>query len=145
MLKKFFAMSLLVGALMAPVVAAGVATQPVSAATSCDKKGSFLTFKPWYYGLTKGDCSIKNPSEVGLSKFVWTIVLNIVEDIMQLAGYIAVGFIIYGGFLYLTSAGIPDRATAGRKTVLNSVIGLIIAMSAVALVNLVARTALGLN
>ena len=28
---------------------------------ACSDKGKILTLKPWYYGLTKDDCSIKDP------------------------------------------------------------------------------------
>lgn len=122
--------------------------QPAMAATDCDKKGMILTLKPWYYGLTEGsDCKIKSFGSTSdeQSHFIWTIGINIVEDLLQLTGYVAVGFIIYGGFVFMTSSGSPERAAAGRKVLINSIIGLVIAMSAVLLVNLVARTALGIQ
>lgn len=122
--------------------------QPAMAATDCDKKGMILTLKPWYYGLTEGsDCKIKSFGSTSdeHSHFIWTIGINIVDDLLQLTGYVAVGFIIYGGFVFMTSSGSPERAAAGRKVLINSIIGLVIAMSAVLLVNLVARTALGIQ
>lgn len=121
--------------------------QPAMAATDCDKKGMILTLKPWYYGLTEGEgdnCKIKSFGPT-LKKDIWTIGINIVDDLLQLTGYVAVGFIIYGGFVFMTSSGSPERAAAGRKVLINSIIGLVIAMSAVLLVNLVARTALGIQ
>ncbi len=67
----------------------------------CDKKGRILTLKPWYDGLTKDDCSIKDPGSDADSQanFIWKIVLNIVDDLLQLIGYTTVGYIMYGGFL----------------------------------------------
>lgn len=108
--------------------------------------GNILTLKPWYSGLEMtSNCSPKSPvGEAAQKKFVWTIALNIVEDILQITGYIAVGFVIYGGFLFMTSGGSPERAAAGRKTITNALIGVVIALSAVLLVNLVARNALGI-
>ncbi len=134
--------------------AAGVvalAPQSVMAETTCDKNGMFLTLKPWYYGVTNDDCSIQAPTIVtsGLggekNAFFWAIGLNIVEDLLQIVAYATVGFMMYGGFLFLTSAGAPEKATAGRKTILNVAVAMIIAMFAVTLVNLVARRALGIQ
>lgn len=117
-------------------------------ADACDDKGKILTLKPWYNGLAKeGNCAIKSPGSdpAEVSKFAWTIGLNIAEDIMQLAGYVAVGLVIYGGFIFMTSTGSPDRAAAGRKTLINALVGLAIAIFSVAIVNLIARTALGIK
>lgn len=117
-----------------------VTTAPVAFAgpTGGNCNPHFLTFPTWYRGLTKGDCSIKSPSDVGgISPFIWKIVLNIVEIMLQLVGYASVGFIMYGGFLYLTSAGQPDKATAGRKTILNAIIGLVLSFFSVAIVTLI--------
>ena len=103
----------------------------------CDKKGRILTLKPWYDGLTKDDCSIKDPGSDADSQanFIWKIVLNIVDDLLQLIGYTTVGYIMYGGFLMMTSNGAPDKAAHGRKTIMSAAIGLVIALASVALVN----------
>ena len=105
----------------------------------CDKKGKILTLKPWYYGLTKGDCSIKDIGSDADSQanFIWKIVLNIVDDLLQLIGYTTVGYIMYGGFLMMTSNGAPDKAARGRKTIISAAIGLVIALASVALVNFI--------
>lgn len=105
----------------------------------CDKKGRILTLKPWYDGLTKDDCSIKDPGSDADSQanFIWKIVLNIVDDLLQLIGYTTVGYIMYGGFLMMTSNGAPDKAAHGRKTIMSAAIGLVIALASVALVNFI--------
>ena len=105
----------------------------------CSNKGKILTLKPWYYGLTKDDCSIKDPGSDADSQanFIWKIVLNIVDDLLQLIGYTTVGYIIYGGFLMMTSNGAPDKAAHGRKTIMSAAIGLVIALASVALVNFI--------
>ncbi|PID33190.1 hypothetical protein CR969_02105 [Candidatus Saccharibacteria bacterium] len=113
--------------------------------------GKILTLKPWYDGLLDSDCSVKSPDKLassgkndGLSKFIWRVVLNIVDDMLQLTGFITVGFIIYGGFVYMTSSGSPDKAAKGKKTVIYAVVGLVIAIGSTLLVNLVAIRGLGL-
>ena len=105
----------------------------------CDKKGRILTLKPWYDGLTKGDCSIKDIGSDADSQanFIWKIALNIVDDLLQLIGYTTIGYIMYGGFLMMTSNGAPDKAARGRKTIMSAAIGLVIALASVALVNFI--------
>ena len=105
----------------------------------CDKKGRILTLKPWYDGLTKDDCSIKDIGSDADSQanFIWRVVLNIVDDLLQLIGYTTVGYIMYGGFLMMTSNGAPDKAARGRKTIMSAAIGLVIALASVALVNFI--------
>ena len=98
----------------------------------------FLSFPTWYRGLTNSDCSIKDPGEMGISNFIWKIALNVLEILLQLVAYVSVGFVIYGGFLYLTSAGSSDKITAGRKTILNAIIGLVLSFFSVVIVALVA-------
>jgi len=136
--------SLIGGSLVAITTPTGV-----SAAPPADPKcpDNVLSFPTWYRGLQKSDCEIKSPSELdsgsgkndGVSNFIWIIVLNVIEIAMQVVGYLAAGFIIYGGFKYITGAGAPDKITAGRKLILNAVIGLVISLLAVVIVNIVLR------
>jgi hypothetical protein len=112
-----------------------VATPQTTFAACSDR---LLTFPAWFSGLTDGNCDIQSPAAVGLSKFIWTIALNIIETLLQLVGYISVGFIIAGGFKYMTSAGSPDGMVRARKTILNAVIGLALSMFSVAIINVVA-------
>lgn len=114
----------------------------VLAATNCDKKGTIITLKPWYYGLTEevgGKCQVKSPGTTTdeQRKFISRIVLNIVEDLLQVAAYVTVAFVIMGGFKYMTSAGSPDQAAKAMKTILNAVIGMVIAIGSIGLVNFV--------
>jgi hypothetical protein len=109
--------------------------QPVYAACS----ENLLTFPAWYKGLLDGSCNIKSPKDAGgLSTFIWTIVLNIIEMMLQAVGYIAAGFIIRGGFKYMTSVGDPGETAKAKKMVMDAVIGLVISMVSVAIVNLIA-------
>ena len=126
---------------------AAVGSHTVHAQSACDTKGQILTLKPWYYGLTEGDdCRLKTPGTPEEQRtFVATIVLNIAEDLIQLAGLIAFAFVIIGGFQFMTSAGEPDKASKARKTIISALIGAVAAGSAILLVNLVARTAFGVS
>ena len=120
-----------------------VATHAQPAATTGGGGGSgcesgFLGFPPWYRGLTTGGCDIVSPTDVGgIGPFIWTIVVNIVEILLMLAGYAAVAFIIYGGFKYMTSTGSPESMVSARKTIMNAVIGLVISVVAIAVIRTV--------
>ncbi len=121
---------------------AGVAmmsSQPVAAAPACQK--SLLTFPPWYRGLIDDNCNILSPDskEVGgLSNFIWKIALNIIEMVLQIIGYLSVGFIIYGGYRYMISAGSADGMVKARKTITNAIIGLVLSVLSVTIVNIIA-------
>lgn len=128
--------------------AVGATIPTNSASAAC---GQFLTFPAWYRGLeTDSNCSgVKGPKDLGgdenkqISTYIWTIVLNVIEIAVQVVGYLAIFYIIYGGFRYITSAGAPEAHAAAMKTILHAVIGLVIAISAIAIVRLIARFILG--
>jgi hypothetical protein len=112
-----------------------VATPQTSYAACND---TLLTFPAWFKGLTEADCNLKSPDKVGgISNYIWAIALNIVDMILQLVGYIAVGFIIFGGYKYMISAGSPDGMVKARKTITNAIIGLIISIFSVAIVKII--------
>ena len=98
---------------------------------------NFLGFKPWYDGLDmNSDCSIKSPADNGgMRNYVWRIVLNISFDLMEAVGLIAVGFIIYGGYLFITSEGDPGKSAKARKTLTGAIIGLLVAVFASVIIN----------
>lgn len=106
---------------------------------NCEKR--ILTFPVWYRGVyDPSNCEIKSPSQVkgGLSGFVWQIVLNIIEIALQVVGYLAVGYIIYGGYRYIVSTGSADGMAKAKTTILNAVIGLVLSIASIAIVNVVA-------
>lgn len=129
------------GALLFVTLAGGstvaVALPQTSMAACSDR---LLTFPAWYKGLQNPDCSIKDPTSApgGLSGFIWSIVLNIIEFGLQLVGYLSVGFIIAGGYRYMISAGSPDGMVRARKTIMNAIIGLVLSIFSVAIVNVIA-------
>lgn len=102
---------------------------PVSAAPACPR---FLTFPAWHCGIVKADgtMAIKDPKTVALR-----LAANIIEILMQLVGYVSLGFIIYGGFLYMIATGDSGKLAGAKSSILNAVIGLIIAIFSVAIIN----------
>lgn len=109
--------------------------EPVYAA-SCEH--SILGLRPWYSGLTMDDkCVVQSPDEDGMTLFVWTIVLNVLSDIFVIAGYLAIGFVIYGGMMYIMSSGEPGKVARGKQILVSATIGLIIAILATVIVNII--------
>ena len=63
-----------------------------------------------------------------------------IQMLLLFAGSVAVIFIIIGGFRYLTSAGNEEAAESGKKTLITSVVGLVIIVLAATIVRIVATT-----
>lgn len=130
--------------ILAAVTAVIVTTVPSSsialaAPANSGCNDTLLTFPAWFKGLTDGDCNIKSPKAAGgLPVFIWTIVLNIIQVGLQLVGYISVGFIIRGGFKYMTAVGSSGEIAKAKSIITNAVVGLAISMVSVAIVNFVA-------
>ena len=111
----------------------------------CEK--SMFLIPPWYRGLVEvkddGGCEIKAVGDKGansvpLSTFIWTVGLNILQAALVVAAYVALGFIIKGGFKYMTSTGDPSSMAGAKKTILNAIIGLVIALASAMIVNAIA-------
>lgn len=116
---------------------AWAAPSDASASGSNNCEHSILGLRPWYAGLDMEDgCTIASPSENELPAFVWKIVLNVLTDAFMVAGYVAVGFVVFGGYKYLMSGGEPSKVAQGKQTITNAIVGLIIAMLATLITNL---------
>lgn len=135
-LRLHMAAALLFTTLAGGLVGATVPQQ--SAGAAC---GTFLTFPAWYRGIATADCTeMQSPDDVGgLQTYILIIALNVVEIMLQAVAYIAVFFVLYGGFQFITSAGSSDGMAKARKTLLNAAIGAVIAIASVIIVNLVSR------
>ena len=135
MRKKILALAVMLSMFMGALAPSGKVF-----AEGCDNE--FLGLRPWYYGLTDESCNVKAPESDSLDSapetiatFVWTIILNILVDVFMVAGLVALGFVIYGGYLFLRSGGDVAFATKGRKTLTAALVGLLI----VTLANVISR------
>lgn len=73
------------------------------------------------------------------------LIQTIVNVVLLLAGIVAVIYLIIGGYQYITSSGNAEQAQAGRTTVLNSIIGLVIIFAAYLIVQFVLTRIVGYN
>jgi hypothetical protein len=143
--KHILTIALIVGSFVLVLPPATASAQASAGNGGCD--AYFLTMPAWYNGVNRmvdmddegnASCEIAPPSAFGLGGFVWRIALNLVEILLNLVGYASVGFIIYGGYKYMISAGSPDGMVSARKTIMNAVIGLAISIASVGIVQTIA-------
>lgn len=69
-------------------------------------------------------------------------ILNMTNWVLGFVASIAVMAIIWGGILYLTSAGDESQAETGKKTIKNGLLGLVICGIAYAIVVIIVETIL---
>lgn len=116
------------------------ATAKVGAACT-PKGGNFFLFPHWWEYLTSkvddlGQCSpvFNFPNDI------LAVALAVVDILLRLAGLVAVLSIIIAGVTYITSIGSTDKATAARKRIQNSLIGLGIVLIASAAVSFIGNS-----
>jgi hypothetical protein len=73
-------------------------------------------------------------SGFNLTSYIQTLGGRAVNLLLILAGIAAVGYLIYSGILYITSAGDADKAKKARGGIINAVIGVIVIAAAYYLV-----------
>lgn len=103
------------------VIAQVAVPDPVSVSTGTD-----------YFGL--------NPvgQNIGLGTTdIRLTIARIIRIALGMMGIVVVGYMIYGGYLYMTSEGDEAKVTEGKKVIINAVIGVAIILSAFAIVQFV--------
>ena len=70
-----------------------------------------------------------------MAEFVWKIGLVLLSDLFVIVAYLAIGFMIYGGWWYLRSEGDPNNVAKGKKILVSAAIGAAIAILATVIVN----------
>lgn len=99
---------------------------------------AFLGFKTWYSGLQNdGDCTIISPSDTaigGIQPYILKVIMNVADIIIMVVGYIAFFFVLYGGIQFVISQGNADKMAKARMTIMNALIGIVIASTSVIIV-----------
>ena len=108
------------------------------AEATCNKE-SFFAFPTWYKYLPTSTDARSNcvPVIKGITD-IWLIVAAIVDILLRVAALVAVFFIVYAGVQFIMAQGEPDKTAKARSTILDAVVGLVIAVMAAALVSFVA-------
>lgn len=67
------------------------------------------------------------------------ILVRIINILLAVAGLIAVVFLIVGGFRYITAGGNEETAEAAKKTITNSIIGIVIILLSFVIVRVISN------
>ena len=117
-------------------------------AATCNA-GNFFGISPWYkYLVASGRMAVN--SETGVCEIVggfnWKgggdtilIAMGVLDILLRLAALVAIGYIVYGSIQYVASDGMPDRTKEAQSTIINALVGLVIALIATASVSFIGR------
>lgn len=70
---------------------------------------------------------------------VSTVVVDVINLLLYIIGILSVVMIIFAGIKYATANGAPDKIKSAKDTLVYSIVGLIIAVFAFAIVNFVLK------
>lgn len=90
--------------------------------------------------VTKDTCTANGASvicEAAKTDNATSMTTNIITTMLYILGILAVIMIIFGGIRYVLSAGDASKVKTAKDTIMYSVIGLIVAVLAYAIVNFV--------
>lgn len=100
---------------------------------------TFFGLLPWYHYLDlNSQCDFDSTHVfyvLGSHSSVLLIALAIIDDLLRLAGILAVFFIIFAGVKFILSNGSPDEAAKARTAGINALVGLAITMVAITFVS----------
>lgn len=68
-----------------------------------------------------------------------SVILNIINYVLAIVGVVALAFLIYGGFRYITSGGSEDVVEDAKRIIINAIIGIVVIGVSAALVNFVVK------
>lgn len=96
----------------------------------------------WYCDVTfpGGSGSANSDGLLGKNSAILLIVLAVIDDLLRVAGMVAVIFIIIGGFRFITAQGEPEAAAKARQSIIFSIVGLVIALIAVVIVSFIGNS-----
>jgi hypothetical protein len=109
-------------------------TRVAQAAAGCENR-SFFGFPVWdKYLQHNPDCG---PKLTAMGD-IWLILLALIEILLRVAVFVAIAYVLLGGFKYITSRANPDKVSTAKTTVIDALIGLVIAVAATAVVSFIA-------
>jgi hypothetical protein len=120
--------------------------------TTCSG-GGFFGVPTWYEYLANSQfmdssCHFVNASQAQItawgltagqywSAVVILIALAVLDIVLRIAGLVAFAYVFYGGARYITSHGEPDKTKQAQESIVNALIGLVIALAATTVVSFI--------
>ncbi|MBI4437936.1 Ig-like domain-containing protein [Candidatus Uhrbacteria bacterium] len=68
---------------------------------------------------------------------ITVIIARLVRTAISFVGVVAVVFVVYGGFMYMTAGGNAERAKSAKKILVNAFIGIVLVFSSFAIVQFI--------
>ena len=140
MIKKLLIKAALVLTLAGFIAVPGLSgAAVVSAAVDCSTPDKLTTQQQAQCGVNNVDNNDSNNEDTTSSNpnQLTTIIKNVINILLFLIGLIAVLMIVIAGFRFVTSNGDSNTISSARNTILYAVIGIVVAVSAYAIVNFV--------
>ncbi len=100
-------------------------------------KNPFFGIDGWYKYLP-GTCDKLDFETYGLGS-IWLVLAGIIDALLRIGVFVAVAFFIFGAFKMVTSQGTPEGIKSARGTMVNAIIGLIIAVFSTWLISFILR------
>ncbi len=98
------------------------------------QESTFFTIRSWAQYVPKATapggigCQLKF-EQYGIGTF-WLILAGIIDILLRIGTFVAIGYFIYGAIRMVTSQGSPEGVKGARDTMVNSMIGLLITIMA---------------
>ncbi|MFA5188220.1 MAG: hypothetical protein WC460_02565 [Patescibacteria group bacterium] len=102
----------------------------------------FLISNAWAYSFTDiSGFSQKTATEAGVTQADYTVIIaGVITAVLGVVGAIFFILFIYGGFVWLTSAGSEDKIGKAKKTLSYATVGALIVVGAYALTTFIASS-----
>ena len=105
--------------------------------TGCDPNKTFFGLPVWYKYIVKnssgGSCNFEN-IKLWPPDSLLLIGVAVLDMLLRVAGMVAFAFIVWGGIQYVISQGEPDKTRQALHTIINALVGMVIAILSVTIV-----------
>lgn len=82
----------------------------------------------------------KTGANIGEAKDIRIIVANIIRVFLGFVGFLATTYFVYGGYMYMTSAGNEGRASSASKIMLYGALGILIILASYSITTFVYKS-----
>src|SRR3990170_8504595 len=106
----------------------------------------FLVVLPLFNNTTQAVCDPTSgdpmgciPKDVYTDKSIQDILIGIIDASLSLLFLVVLGFLIYGGYFWMTSMGNEEKIKKSKQILTSAVIGLIVVLLSISIVNFISE------